>query len=34
MELKHVRQWIYFVMLVRSGRSFTCTREQLAHAQH
>jgi hypothetical protein len=32
MELKRIRNWFYFVMLVRSGRCCTCTREQLTHA--
>jgi hypothetical protein len=29
MELKRIRSWIYHVMLVRSGRCCTTTREQL-----
>jgi hypothetical protein len=29
MGLKRVRSFIYFVLLVRSGRCVTCTREQL-----
>jgi hypothetical protein len=32
MELKRIRNWFYFVMLVRAGRCGTCTREQLTHA--
>jgi hypothetical protein len=32
MELKRLRNWLYFVMLVRSGRCCTRTREQLTHA--
>ncbi|RKE36064.1 hypothetical protein B0G76_2214 [Paraburkholderia sp. BL23I1N1] len=32
MELKRIRNWIYFVMLVRAGRCCTRTREQLTHA--
>ncbi|MBB5405453.1 hypothetical protein OKW50_006840 [Paraburkholderia youngii] len=32
MELKRIRDWLFFVMLVRSGRYFTCTREQLARS--
>jgi hypothetical protein len=28
-ELKRVRRWIYHLMLVRSGRCCTRTREQL-----
>lgn len=28
-ELKRLRRWIYRVMLVRSGRCFTRTREEL-----
>jgi hypothetical protein len=32
MELKRIRNWLYFVMLVRSGRHGTRTREQLTHA--
>jgi hypothetical protein len=32
MELKRMRDWLYFVMLVRAGRCLTCTREQLTHA--
>jgi hypothetical protein len=27
MELKHWRDWLYFVLLVRSGRCCTRTRE-------
>ncbi|CAD6535373.1 hypothetical protein LMG28140_02916 [Paraburkholderia metrosideri] len=33
MELKRIRHWLYYVMLVRAGRCCTCTRAQLAHAQ-
>jgi hypothetical protein len=33
MELKRMRDWLYFVMLVRAGRCFTRTREQLPHAK-
>jgi hypothetical protein len=29
MGLKRVRNFIYFLLLVRSGRCMTCTREQL-----
>jgi hypothetical protein len=29
MGLKRVRSLIYFLLLVRSGRCVTCTREQL-----
>jgi hypothetical protein len=31
MELKRMRDWFHFVMLVRSGRCCTLTREQLTH---
>jgi hypothetical protein len=29
MELKRVRDWLYFVLLVRAGRSCTRTRDEL-----
>jgi hypothetical protein len=32
MELTRIRNWFYFVMLVRSGRCCIRTREQLTHA--
>lgn len=32
MELKRIRDWLYFVLLVRAGRHCTRTREQLTHA--
>lgn len=32
MGLKHLLSWISFVMLVRSGRHFTLTREALTQA--
>jgi hypothetical protein len=32
MELTRIRNWLYFVMLVRSGRCCTRTREQLSLA--
>lgn len=32
MELKRIRNWLYFVLLVRSGRCCIRTREQLTRA--
>jgi hypothetical protein len=32
MELKRIRSLIYRIMLVRSGRCFPLTREELTHA--
>lgn len=32
MGLKRIRSWFSFLMLVRSGRYFTLTREQLNQA--
>ncbi len=29
MGLKRIRNWVYLLLLVRSGRCTTCTREQL-----
>jgi len=29
MELKRVRNWLFFIMLVRAGRCIAVTREQL-----
>jgi len=29
MELKRISHWLFLIMLVRSGRYFTRTREQL-----
>jgi hypothetical protein len=32
MELKRIRSWFYFVMLVRAGRSGACAHPQLTRA--
>ena len=32
MELKRIRLWLYYVLLVRSDRCCTLTHEQLTHA--
>jgi hypothetical protein len=29
MELKRIRHWLFFIMLVRAGRCVAVTREQL-----
>ncbi|ADG16615.1 hypothetical protein HDG35_003400 [Paraburkholderia sp. JPY681] len=31
MELKRIRHWLFLIMLVRSGRYLTRTREELTH---
>jgi hypothetical protein len=31
MELKRIRHWLFVIMLVRSGRYFSRTREELTH---
>jgi hypothetical protein len=33
LTLKHVRGWLYFVLLVRSGRYCTRTRRELIQAK-
>ncbi len=33
MELTRIRNWLFFVMLVRAGRCVAVTREQLRRAQ-
>jgi hypothetical protein len=32
MELKRIRNWFYFILLVRSGRCCSPSREQLTRA--
>jgi hypothetical protein len=34
MELKRMRGWVYYVLMVRSGRCCTRTRAQLTHLAH
>jgi hypothetical protein len=34
MELKRLREWLYLVLLVRSGRVFTLTHVELRRFQH
>jgi hypothetical protein len=34
MELKRIRSWLYFVLLVRSGRCSARARDEFIQAKH